>query len=106
MMYLLHRKKIDIYANISLFLSYSEVTAFTRSDGAEPPEAAVLASAPFMVVVAPSNVLSACHVAVKETITTVEPPEAAATAAEPSEGVSGIYSPTLCLSCRSQKGCP
>ncbi len=27
MMYLLHRKKIDIYANISLFLSYSEVTA-------------------------------------------------------------------------------
>ncbi len=32
-MYLLHRKKIDIYANISLFLSYSEVTAFTRSDG-------------------------------------------------------------------------
>ncbi len=25
-MYLLHRKKIDIYANISLFLSYSEVT--------------------------------------------------------------------------------
>ncbi len=33
MMYLLHRKKIDIYANISLFVSYSEVTAFTRSDG-------------------------------------------------------------------------
>ncbi len=30
-MYLLHRKKIDIYANISLFLSYSEVTAVTRS---------------------------------------------------------------------------
>ncbi len=29
MMYLLHRKKIDIYANISLFVSYSEVTAFT-----------------------------------------------------------------------------
>ncbi len=25
-MFLLHRKKIDIYANISLFLSYSEVT--------------------------------------------------------------------------------
>ncbi len=25
MMYLLHRKKNDIYANISLFLSYSEV---------------------------------------------------------------------------------
>ncbi len=31
MMYLLHRKKIDIYTNISLFLSYSEVTAVTRS---------------------------------------------------------------------------
>ncbi len=44
----------------------------------------MLASAPFMVVV-PSNVLSACHVAVKETVTTVEPPEVAATAAEPSE---------------------
>ncbi len=36
-MYLLHRKKIDIYANISLFLSYSEVTAFTRSDGGSAP---------------------------------------------------------------------
>ncbi len=31
MMYLLHRKKIDIYANISLFLSYSEVIVATRS---------------------------------------------------------------------------
>ncbi len=30
-MYLLHRKKIDIYANINLFLSYSEVTVATRS---------------------------------------------------------------------------
>ncbi len=30
-MYLLHRKKIDIYANISLCLSYSEVTVATRS---------------------------------------------------------------------------
>ncbi len=30
-MYLLHRKKIDIYANISLFISYSEVTVATRS---------------------------------------------------------------------------
>ncbi len=30
-MYLLHRKKIDIYANISLFLSYSEATVATRS---------------------------------------------------------------------------
>ncbi len=30
-MYLLHRKKIDIYSNISLFLSYSEVAVATRS---------------------------------------------------------------------------
>ncbi len=30
-MYLLHRKKIDIYVNISLFISYSEVTTATRS---------------------------------------------------------------------------
>ncbi len=30
-MYLLRHKKIDIYANISLILSYSEVTAVTRS---------------------------------------------------------------------------
>ncbi len=30
-MYLFHRKKIDIYANISLLLSYSEVTVATRS---------------------------------------------------------------------------
>ncbi len=37
MMYLLHRKKIDIYANINLFVSYSEVTAFTRSDGGSAP---------------------------------------------------------------------
>ncbi len=37
MMYLLHHKKIDIYANISLFLSYSEVTAVTRSDGGSAP---------------------------------------------------------------------
>ncbi len=30
-MYLLHCKKIDIYANISLFVSYSQVTVATRS---------------------------------------------------------------------------
>ncbi len=30
-MYLLHCKKIDIYTNISLFLSYSKVTIATRS---------------------------------------------------------------------------
>ncbi len=31
-MYLLHHKKVDIYANISLILSYSEVTVATQSD--------------------------------------------------------------------------
>ncbi len=42
-MYLLHRKKIGIYTNISLFLSYSEVTVATqiqtvsRSDGGSAP---------------------------------------------------------------------
>ncbi len=35
-MYLLHRKKNGIYANISLFLSYSEVTV-SRSDGGSAP---------------------------------------------------------------------
>jgi len=30
-MYLFHHRKIDIYSNISLFLSYSEVTVATRS---------------------------------------------------------------------------
>ncbi len=30
-MYLLYHKKIDIYANISMFLSYSEVTVATPS---------------------------------------------------------------------------
>ncbi len=30
-MYLLHRKKNGIYANISLFLSYSKITVATRS---------------------------------------------------------------------------
>ncbi len=63
---------------------------------AEPPEAAALASAP-CTVVAPSNAPSACHVAVEGTVaelsafveppdgTTVEPPEVAASAAEPPE---------------------
>ncbi len=68
---------------------------------AEPPEAAVLASAPCMVV-APSNSYPACHITVEGTVdehcpypvnelylfpdvTTVEPPEMAASAAEPSE---------------------
>ncbi len=47
-MYLLHREKIDIYANINLFLSYSEVTVATRS-GPYPAQmvTAVTTSSPY-----------------------------------------------------------
>ncbi len=47
-MYLSHRKKIDIYANISLFLSYSEVTVATQS-GPYPAQmiTAVTRSSPY-----------------------------------------------------------
>ncbi len=47
-MYLLHREKIDIYANISLFLSYSEVTVATQS-GPYPAQmvTAVTRSSPY-----------------------------------------------------------
>ncbi|KAK9980737.1 hypothetical protein ABG768_000326 [Culter alburnus] len=85
------------------------------ADAAEPPEvvaltavlpkAVVLASAP-CVVVAPSNILSACHVTVKGTVaelflysdgTIVEPPEVAASAADPLE-LSMVHTYEL-LSC-------
>ncbi len=48
-MYLLHREKIDIYANINLFLSYSEVTVATRS-GPYPAQmvTAVIRSSPYL----------------------------------------------------------
>ncbi len=36
-MYLLHRKNIDIYANISLFLSYSVSQSVSGSDGGLAP---------------------------------------------------------------------
>ncbi len=47
-MYLLHRKKIDIYTNISLFLSYTEFTIATRS-GPYPTQmvTAVTRSSPY-----------------------------------------------------------
>ncbi len=47
-MFLLHRKKIDVYANISLFFSYSEVTVATRS-GPYPAQmiTAVTRSSPY-----------------------------------------------------------
>ncbi len=69
------------------------VSPEVAAHAAEPPEAAVLASAPCVVVV-PSNALSACHVTVEGTVaelslypdgTTVEPPEVAASAADPLE---------------------
>ncbi len=44
-MYLLHRKKIDSYANISLFLSYSEATVATRS-GPYPAQMVTAVTAP------------------------------------------------------------
>ncbi len=80
---------------------------------AEPPEAAVHASAPCMVV-APSNSCPAHHITVKGTVdehctcpvndlylfpdvTTVEPPEVAASAAEPSEvSVVTTYDSSSC----------
>ncbi len=80
---------------------------------AEPPEAAVLASAP-CVVVAPSNSCPACHKTVEGTVdehctcpvkelylfpdvTTVKTPEVAASAAEPSElSVVTIYESLSC----------
>ncbi len=80
---------------------------------AEPPEAAVRASAPCMVM-APSNSCLAHHITVKGTVdehctcpvndlylfpdvTTVEPPEVAASAAEPSEvSVVTTYESSSC----------
>ncbi len=80
---------------------------------AEPPKAAVLASAPCMVV-APSNSYPARHITVEGTVdehcpypvnelylfpdvTTVEPPEVAASAAEPSEvSVVNAYESSSC----------
>ncbi len=80
---------------------------------AEPPEAAVLTSAP-CIVVAPSNSYPARHITVEGTVdehcpypvnelylfpdvTTVEPPEVAASAAEPSE--VSVVDPYESLSC-------
>ncbi|KAL0151776.1 hypothetical protein M9458_038057, partial [Cirrhinus mrigala] len=37
-MYSVHRQKNGIYANISLFLSYSEVTLTTRSSPPNPAQ--------------------------------------------------------------------
>ncbi len=89
----------NLLGSVTLAAMLSEAMALTAASSevvahaAELPEVGVLASAPCMVV-APSNVLSVCCIAVKETVTelslcpeftTVEPPEVAATAAEPPE---------------------
>ncbi len=77
------------------------VSPEVAADAAEPPEAAVLSLAPCMVV-APNNSCPVCHITVEGTVdkhctcpvnklylfpdfTTVEPPDLAASAAEPSE---------------------
>ncbi len=57
---------------------------------AEPPEVSVVSNCkllpcPVTAKEAVSNALAACHVTVKETVTIVEPPEVAVSAAEPSE---------------------
>ncbi len=84
-----------------VWAAYTTELIEVAAHAAELPEAAVLTSAP-CTVVAPSNVLSVCHVTVKGTVdehctcpvtelylfpdvTTVEPPEVAVSAAEPPE---------------------
>ncbi len=58
-MYLLHRKKIDIYANISLFLSYSEVTVATRS-GLYPAQMDIAVTKSSSLISARSAVPKSC----------------------------------------------
>ncbi len=96
---------VTLAAVLSEAMALAAASSEVMAHAAESPEAAVLASAPSMVV-APSNVLSACWVAVKETVTelslcpestTVEPPEEAATAAEPPE--VSVVSTCESLSC-------
>ncbi len=63
-MHLLQRKKIDIYANISLFLSYSEVTVATRS-GPYPAQmvTAVTRSSPYPDQMVDQHLYLHCHFA-------------------------------------------
>ncbi len=84
---------VTLAAVLSEAMALAAASSEVAAHAAEPPEAAVLVSSPCMVV-APSNVPSACYVVVKETVnelnlspdvTTVEPPEVAASAAEPPE---------------------
>ncbi len=70
-----------VVAHAAVFPEATPATASPEvaADATEPPEAAVLSLIPCMVV-APSNALTACYVTVKETVTTVEPPEVAVSA--------------------------
>ncbi len=96
---------VTLAAVISEAMALAAASSGVVAHAAEPPEVVVLASAPCMVV-APSNVRSACRVVVKETVTelslcpeftTVEPPEVAATAAEPPEvSVVSTYQSSPC----------
>ncbi len=84
---------VTLAAVLSKAMALASASSEEVAHAPERPEVAVLTSALGMVV-APRVVLSACRVAVKETVTelslcpeftNVEPPEVAATAAEPSE---------------------
>ncbi len=87
---------VTLTAVFSEAMALAAVSPEVATHAAEPSEVAVLASAPCMMV-ASSNVLSACRVAVKETVTAVEPPEVAATAAEPPEvSVVSTHEPSSC----------
>ncbi len=96
---------MTLAAGLSEARAPAAVSSEVAAHFAEPPVAAGLASAPCMVVAA-SKILSACHVAVKETVTelslcpeftTVEPPEVAETAAEPPEvSVVSTYQSSSC----------
>ncbi len=75
---------VTLAAGFSEARATAAVSPEVAAHVAEPPVAAGLSSAPCMVV-ASSNILSACRVAVEETVTAVETPEVAATAVEPPE---------------------
>ncbi len=96
---------VVLAAVLSEAMALAAASSEVAAHAAEPPEAAMLVSAPGMVV-APNNVLPACHVTVKETVTelhlppgvtTVEPPEVAASAAElPEVSVVSTYQVLPC----------
>ncbi len=78
---------VTLAAVLTEAMALAAASSEVMAHAAESPEAAVLVSAPGMVV-APSNVLSAGHVAVKETVTELYP-SSEETTVETSRGVSG-----------------